>query len=50
MTGRELMHAMLAPGFPLDAIMYVGKGMGPVAHVDVDVNEDGTDPYVVISP
>ena len=50
MTGRELMRAILAPGFPLDAIVYIGEGLGPAAHVDVFVNDDGTDPSVVISP
>jgi hypothetical protein len=50
MTARELLREMLAPGFPLDAIVYVGKGMRPAGHVDVDVADDGSDPYVVISP
>jgi hypothetical protein len=53
MTGRELMRAFLAAGFPIDATVYVvggGVRARPAVRVEIFTDKDGSDPCVVIFP
>lgn len=50
MTVREFLMLILKAEVPLDAILYVGKGMGPAMHVDATLDPDKARLYLVITP